>query len=211
MRTCGDCQLCCKLLPMKEGATDELEATIDFVASIGLMEPREILEAERDFHKPAGERCKHQRHGKGCAIYDKRPLGCRLWNCRWLTVEDTCSLRRPDRAHYVIDLTADFCETDDTKCPHLPVIQVWVDPSYPDAPMQDADMRAYMDRRGAEGYATLVRLNAYDAYVIFPPSLTKKDWLVKKTGNNIMREHSPMEKAAVLGKMALVLEDGDHD
>jgi len=40
MRQCGGCTLCCKLLPVP---------------------PLEKL---------AGQRCQHQRHGKGCAVYE---------------------------------------------------------------------------------------------------------------------------------------------
>ena len=39
MRQCGDCQLCCKLLPVKSLA------------------------------KLAGDRCSHQKHHKGCDVY----------------------------------------------------------------------------------------------------------------------------------------------
>lgn len=65
-RQCGDCQLCCKLLP---------------VQSLG---------------KEAGQRCKHQRHSKGCAVYaqlERVSPECRLWNCRWLVENDTADLR----------------------------------------------------------------------------------------------------------------------
>jgi hypothetical protein len=43
-RRCGDCQLCCKLLPTRE------------------------------VNKPANTRCQHQRAHKGCAIYEVWPL-----------------------------------------------------------------------------------------------------------------------------------------
>src|SRR5215510_6556638 len=52
-RTCGDCTLCCKLLPVKE---------------IG---------------KVGGHRCQHQSSSKGCRIYANRPDSCRLWSCMW--------------------------------------------------------------------------------------------------------------------------------
>ena len=66
-RRCGDCQLCCKLLP---------------VGALG---------------KAAGERCRHQRHHKGCAVYRKRgfPSECGAWSCRWLVEDDTADLSRP--------------------------------------------------------------------------------------------------------------------
>ena len=61
-RNCGDCQLCCKLVPTKE------------------------------INKPANTRCKHQKVGKGCGIYAQRPFSCMVWNCRWLVNDDTADL-----------------------------------------------------------------------------------------------------------------------
>lgn len=76
-RHCGDCQLCCTLLPVR---------------SIG---------------KGANSRCRHQRHGKGCSLYPERPPECRAFSCRWLMDETTDGLPRPDRAGYVIDPAPD--------------------------------------------------------------------------------------------------------
>lgn len=79
-RTCGDCQLCCKLLPVR---------------AVG---------------KGANERCRHQRFGKGCAIYHHPsfPVECRVWSCRWLVDPEAHGLSRPDRTHYVVDIMPDF-------------------------------------------------------------------------------------------------------
>lgn len=84
-RACGDCQLCCKLVPVPE------------------------------LGKKASHRCKHQKFGVGCAIYRKRPFSCAMWNCRWLTDPETNELRRPDRSHYVIDAMPDFVTLTDTR------------------------------------------------------------------------------------------------
>jgi hypothetical protein len=126
-----------------------------------------------DFHKPAGARCPHQQHHKGCRVYDKRPIGCRIWNCRWLTGDDTESMRRPDRAHYVIDILPDFviAEQPGRDPIRIPVVQVWLDPTYPGA-IDDPELRAYIMRRGAEDMATLIRLDARRAVTVLPPSLT---------------------------------------
>ena len=105
-RHCGDCQLCCKLMPVEE------------------------------FEKPASCRCAHQRTGKGCAIYRNRPLSCQLWNCRWLVDRSTADLPRPDRAHYVLDLIPDFVTIqphDGSPARHFEVVQVWCDAAFPDA------------------------------------------------------------------------------
>ena len=74
-RQCGDCQLCCKLLPVPP------------------------------LEKKAGQRCQHQKFGKGCTVYHSRagmPMECSIWNCRWLVNDDADELSRPDRVHYVI-------------------------------------------------------------------------------------------------------------
>jgi hypothetical protein len=130
-----------------------------------------MLHANGEFHKPAGERCPHQRF-KGCAIYADRPACCALWNCRWLINADTADLRRPDRSHYVIDIMPDFVSLDDgEKRANIEVVQVWVDPKYPDA-YQDPALAAYLTRRGEEGIAAVIRYSASDAFVLFPPALT---------------------------------------
>jgi hypothetical protein len=118
-RECGDCMLCCTLLPIEE------------------------------FGKAAGERCQFAKFGKGCSIYSRRPGSCQLWNCRWLVNDDTAELRRPDRSHYVIDIMPDFVRAvanDGSGSYSLEVIQVWVDPKYRDA-HRDPAFRRYIDRQ----------------------------------------------------------------
>ena len=138
-RQCGDCQLCCKLMP---------------VAGIG---------------KLAGVRCQHQKFGKGCAVYHKpgMPPECALWNCRWLVNDDADELSRPDRAHYVIDVLPDFITVNDNAtgmAQNIQVAQIWVDPSYPEA-HRDPALRRWMFRRAQEGIAALIRFNAHDGFV----------------------------------------------
>jgi hypothetical protein len=143
-RACGDCQLCCRLLPVRE------------------------------LGKTAGQRCKHQKFGKGCAVYrtHEMPAACALWNCRWLVNDDCDELSRPDRSHYVIDVMPDFVTAQyDGKEQNIPIAQVWIDPKYPDA-HRDPALRRWMMRRAAEGIATLVRFNARDALTVFAPPLT---------------------------------------
>lgn len=143
-RACGDCQLCCKLLPVR---------------SLG---------------KGAGERCKHQRHHKGCAIYTKLHQiapECRLWNCRWLLNDDAGELARPDRSHYVIDVMPEYVtveEPDGGPTHKFRVVQVWVDPKHPDA-HRDPALRDWLERR--QGWAMLVRYSGHDGFVVFPPNL----------------------------------------
>src|SRR6476620_5142686 len=118
-RRCGDCSLCCKLLPTKE------------------------------INKPAGERCPHQKHGVGCKIYARRPSSCALWSCRWLTSDDTADLRRPDRSRYVIDPIPDYVTLrrhDDGSVMTVEVVQIWCDSKAPDA-WRDPALLAYLQRR----------------------------------------------------------------
>jgi hypothetical protein len=120
-----------------------------------------------EFNKPAGQRCPFQKHGKGCACYARRPMGCRVWNCRWLVNNDTADLRRPDRSHYVIDIMPDYIRVNGEP---KQVVQIWVDPDYPHA-HRDPALRAYIERRGAEGIVALVRFNEYDGLLLVPPNM----------------------------------------
>ena len=172
MRECGDCQLCCKLLPVPP------------------------------LNKGAGERCQHQKFGKGCAVYRKpgMPLDCALWNCRWLVNDDTAELSRPDRSHVVIDIMPDFISIrndDSGEIQKIQVAQVWIDPKYPDA-HRDPALRAWVARRAAQGIATMVRFNAKDAITIFAPPLTPDDAWHEITGN-CEPEHSVESVAQALG------------
>ena len=163
-RQCGDCTLCCKLVPVKE------------------------------LDKPADTRCKHQRAIKGCLVYHtpKMPLSCHVWNCRWLVNNDTRDLARPDRSHYVIDIMPDFVIAldGDKKIP-IQVVQIWCDANYPDA-WKDPRLKAYMIRRGEEKIASMVRYNSYDAFIVFPPNMTsEKQWMIR---SGDMREKNELNK-----------------
>ena len=167
-RQCGGCSLCCKLLPMD----------ID------------------NLHKPAGKRCPHQRHSKGCAIYARRPHCCRLWNCRWLAANDTDDLRRPDRSHYVLDIMPDFVTLEHNETherTNIQVVQVWCDPDYPDA-WKDPALLAYLERRGKEGTAALVRFNSRDAITVFPPAMCADGQWHANSNMTLEREHTAEER-----------------
>jgi hypothetical protein len=167
-RHCGDCQLCCRLMPIKE------------------------------FSKPAGERCQHQKHGVGCAIYARRPWSCAMWNCRWLVGDDTADLRRPDRSHYVIDIMPDFVtlvDNDSGERTNIEVVQIWCDPKYPHA-HRDPALRAYIDRRGQDGIAAIIRYSELKAFTLFPPSMaTDGQWHEQHHGT-VKPERTPEERFA---------------
>jgi len=147
MRQCGDCQLCCRLLPVV---------------------PHD---------KKAGQKCEHQKFGKGCAIYlrARMPMECRMWNCRWLVNDDCADMPRPDRAHYVIDIMPDRLVLQDnaTGVEHeIFVVQVWIDPKHPEV-VHDKHLRAYMLRRAqADGMATLIRFDSRQSLAVFPPPIS---------------------------------------
>lgn len=148
MRACGSCQLCCRLVPVES------------------------------LKKPAGVRCIHQRHGKGCGIYENRPRDCRIWSCRWLVEDDTGDQKRPDRSHLVIDMMPDFIRVreGDGEPQVIPVVQVWIDPRFPDA-HKDPAFRAYVLRRAEEGKVTLVRFaNARVVALFAPPLSADGEW-----------------------------------
>jgi hypothetical protein len=167
-RRCGDCQLCCRLLPTAE------------------------------INKPALERCPHQKHGKGCAIYGHHPMSCQLWNCRWLVDESTADLPRPDRTHYVIDLIPDFITMaphDGSPPTHIEVIQVWVDPAHKDA-HRAPSFRRWLE---AQGKPAIIRYDSKDGFILFPPSTNSDGRWVEYMDSKPGREHSLEEQAAALG------------
>jgi len=176
-RQCGGCTLCCKLLPVK------------------------------DIGKKGGERCQHQRTGKGCAVHDKLARvspSCVLWSCRWLAGADTGDLRRPDRSHYVIDIMPDFITlTEDDKKSNVEIVQVWVDPAHPDA-YKDPALLDYLARRGEDGIAAIIRYSSRDGFVLFPPAMTGdgKFW-EHRTGMR-REEHTTEERIAGLASSRMV-------
>jgi len=138
-RECGECTLCCRLLPVPQ------------------------------LDKPAGARCPHQRHSCGCAIYADRPNSCRLWVCRWLINDDTGDLRRPDRSHYVIDIMPDYVTITDNATgeqQHVGVVQIWVDERHPGA-HRDPALRAFLERNKMPGLVRANNNKA--AVILSPP------------------------------------------
>jgi len=182
---------------MKAGNNTHTE-TITAAVAAGLLTAREARNTVADFDKPSGERCPHQRHGKGCMIYHKRPFGCRFWNCRWLGgADDTADLHRPDRAHYVIDVSPDFVRVAEDGST-VPVVQVWVDPDYPDA-HHDPRLRAFLIVQARKGLAALIRLSSSKAFVLAAPPLTEDGVWREYHSNSLEAEHTAEEKIEALG------------
>ena len=172
-RTCGSCQKCCDLIPVKE---------ID---------------------KPANQRCIHQSHARGCKVYRGAgfPVACRYWTCRWLSDPQARALSRPDRSGYVVDVMPDFITVrdDDTgEVTKVQVVQIWCDPKRPNA-HRDPQLRAYLHRRALENIAALVRYSSHDAFVLFaPPMCSDGQWHEVHTNLNAV-EHSVEEIVEALG------------
>jgi len=181
-RECGSCQLCCKLMPMQPESQERVQRLTGNMIEAGMAEPQDFFNMTPAFEKPAGERCQHQKHGKGCAIYAKRPFGCRIWSCRWLVAHNVEGLKRPDQGHYVVDLMPDTIQMDMQDGDGLQkyaVMQVWLDPKYPDA-HRDPGLRAYIQR---EGQPAIIRYNAHDGFVLFPPITTTDNKWHEQTSN----------------------------
>lgn len=151
-RQCGSCTLCCKLVPVQE------------------------------LDKNAGEVCPHQRHFKGCAVYDKRPRSCKSWSCEWLLGNETelPGIKRPDQAHYVIDCVPDYVkifEAGGSEPIKMGAIQIWIDPKYPNA-HRDPALRELLIEKYAIG---IIRFDAYEAINLIPPVMVKdKVWVEMK-------------------------------
>jgi hypothetical protein len=76
-RTCGDCTLCCRVVPVLELA------------------------------KPPDVWCQHCDPKAGCRIYDQRPNSCRKWWCVWLLDEQLPEAMKPNRSHVIFDMMSD--------------------------------------------------------------------------------------------------------
>jgi hypothetical protein len=172
-RQCGGCSTCCRLLPVKS------------------------------LNKPAGQRCKHQKFGKGCTIYDQRPLECRFWFCRWLINDDADALSRPDRAHYVIDFVPDYVTVNGPglRPVTVPVVQIWVDPHYPEA-HRDPELRKWLFRRGAENWASIVRFSAEEAMFLIPPQMSDRGMFEERSLNSEEIDHTPRSVEETYAKLA---------
>jgi hypothetical protein len=138
-RQCGECNLCCKLLPVQ------------------------------NLH-PANQWCQHAVKGHGCGIYPDRPVACRAFACMWLSGEELPDeLKRPDKAHYVIDEAADIIGVNGEQ---RGCLQVWADPGYPTAWRTDAALRGLILWAAENGAATLIRFGSIRGRLVLAPPLS---------------------------------------
>jgi hypothetical protein len=175
-RECGTCNLCCKLLPVR---------------AVG---------------KGANEACKFQKFRKGCTVYHQpaMPPECRLWSCRWLVNDDAGELRRPDHAHYVIDIMPDFVTAVDNETGvsrHIQVVQIWCDPGFPDA-HRDPALRRWIERRAEQGVAAIVRFGSNEAITIIAPPLDAGGQWHEISNGTREETHSVADIVAALSQQA---------
>src|SRR5271169_6051545 len=81
-RQCGDCSLCCKLLPIR-ASDDKTDAF--------------------PFDKPPGEWCKHCMPGQGCKVWNTGlPRLCQNYACMWKKglLPENC---KPNKIHAIFD------------------------------------------------------------------------------------------------------------
>jgi hypothetical protein len=71
--------------------------------------------------------------------------------------------------------TLDIANEDGTR-DTITVCQIWVDPRYRYA-FRDEPMRSFIERRGAEGIATLIRWDERAGLAVFPASITGSQWM----------------------------------
>ena len=92
----------------------------------------------------------------------------------------------------------DFVRADDGdgNIVEVPVVQVWVDPDFPDA-HRDPALREWLDRTGQ---VALIRYSSGDGFCLFPPSrMANHEWLEKRSNNDQGPTHSFAEVMRVLG------------
>jgi hypothetical protein len=187
-RSCGSCSLCCKLLPI--GREDEM-----------------------GFLKVANQRCRHQRTNSAgcCKIHAERPFPCRSWSCRWMSDPKATGLPRPDRCHYVVDSVLDHVTVEMAGKPHQQsVLQVWVDPDFPDA-HRDPRLRAYLHMM-AEKFrcAALIRYDERAAFLLAAPPITDDGkWHEARSNVQTVEADHPYRQAGRT-RPVVVLESGEE-
>lgn len=146
-RHCGDCTLCCRLLPVGE------------------------------LQKAANTRCQHQGHKGCAIYHKPGfPMSCALWSCRWLTGDDTADMLRPDRSRYVLDIMPDMVRKHDVAgVEEIEVVQVWVEPG--SDPTKDRRLMRYAERQALRGVGLLLRFSPTRAVAVFaPPMCSDGQW-----------------------------------
>ena len=137
--------------------------------------------------KTGGQRCKHL-CSRGCRIYERRPIDCRFFSCRWLMDETTAGMRRPDKVGYVVDPMTDTVLADGEP---IDVVQVWV--ANPDA-HKDEGLRRWLEYVAERhGLPALIREDETVGWVLFAPSMTNGQGWVEHRSNSVSVPSEDME------------------
>lgn len=180
MRQCGDCQACCKVMP---------------IAEIG---------------KKANTRCGYQKFKVGCKVHGtpSQPASCKLWSCWWLR-DASFDLPRPDRAGYVVDPTPDFVIFGDDAFTgkRVAALQIWVDANRPDA--WGGAEQWIKKHIGDRDMVAVIRFGSKAAITMVPPQLSETgDWnlidsrmILEATANNIRSSMAQKAREAMAEKM----------
>lgn len=176
---CGTCSLCCKLPPV------------------------------RSIDKPGFTWCKHAKPGSNhtCTIYDHKPIECTIWNCFYLD----CLLHgtappfdRPDRTHYVVDMSFDVVGWDDRD---YPAVQVWEDPAYKGAWRDDKRLRRFIHDAAEKNVLTLIRHTPIRGTVILAPPLVQEWTEIRQDYTMNLTDQQKVER---LGNLGLETRDMAH-
>ena len=173
-RTCGSCQLCCKLMPVTE------------------------------LEKAGGDRCVHQSRGRGCRVYDRRPRSCFGFFCLWRLDKAGDTMRPDQMGCVIdhspdfvtLCLRGDISE-------QFPCAQIWADPERPGChrhpKLLDWIEQLWQRRR----MLALIRYSPFDgARMLIPPELHRRHAQWEEVDSPVAekREHSKEEREAVIRK-----------
>jgi hypothetical protein len=108
-------------------------------------------------------------------------------------------MARPDESHYVIDMTMDYIRVTDANSVHeIPVMQVWLDPAFPEA-HRDPDLREYIAKIGVPALVRWNNAEGQKALVIFPPNIsTDGQWHEKESAMTAELPHTPEQIERVI-------------
>jgi hypothetical protein len=114
----------------------------------------------------------------------------------------------------VLDIVPDFVTivTDGTET-NIQVVQVWVDPNYPDA-HRDPALRRWLERREKQDILGLVRYDERRALCLLPPSWSIKGEWVEFPIDQMYRQKQHTMKDVVKalgGNVKITMEDDNGD
>lgn len=162
-RTCGDCQLCCRLLPVV------------------------------DLGKPASTRCQHQcRKGCAIYAHKPiscEAWSC-LWLQGDDTGPrpdraHLCVDPMPDFVVRIDDLTGERTK--------IGVWQVWCDPQHRDAHRAPAFRAWVYHQANTVGMLVLIRYGSREGFLLVAPALPDGEWIERQSGFAAEPQHTPAE------------------